>query len=167
MMRRDQKVRTQRHGLPRHHKQVRIVGQNDQGHGCEKHVIVKAEQSRSSASPDRKYPAAKVEIPVPAKPSNNRKNPDSASSRMWNGRSGSPSGRTITSGAWPVARKIPARNATPRHTRAPIGKSTRATYRMLWGRNQPSSPKIIQIATSIRMNRRPLAARLAVSSEII
>ena len=48
-MRGDQEVRAQRHRLPRHHKQVRIVSQNDHRHRGKKHMVVQSEQSRCGA----------------------------------------------------------------------------------------------------------------------
>ena len=42
----DQEERRQRHRLPHHHERVGVVGQHDQNHAGEKHVVLEAQQSR-------------------------------------------------------------------------------------------------------------------------
>src|SRR6185437_10774784 len=73
-----------------------------------------------------------------AQPSSSRKNADSASIRTWNGRSGRPSGRTISRGA--SASAIAAKAASNTPAMAPAGKNTRTTRR--------SRGLIMQIAPS-------------------
>ena len=110
----DQEVRRQRHGFPRHHEHVGVVGQQHQRHA--------GEEQRGTGSrcrPGRRALARRgnsrrrtARSPRAAPPSSIRKNADSASRRRWNGRSGRPSGRTADRGRSPSAT-----NATPARAR--------------------------------------------------
>ena len=49
VLRRDQKVRRQCHGLPRQHKCVRVVGKQNEAHAGEKQVVLQTQKSRRGA----------------------------------------------------------------------------------------------------------------------
>src|ERR1700730_17336949 len=49
VLRGDQKVRRQCHGLPRQHECVRVVGEQNEAHAGEKQVILQTHESRRSA----------------------------------------------------------------------------------------------------------------------
>ena len=56
MLRSDQKIRTQRHGLPRHHKQIGVVGEDHHNHAGKEDVILQAHQARRGALADAEVP---------------------------------------------------------------------------------------------------------------
>src|SRR5882672_8003362 len=45
MLRGDQKVRRQSHGLPRQHECIRVIGEQDEAHAAEKQVVLQTEKS--------------------------------------------------------------------------------------------------------------------------
>ncbi len=49
VLRRHQKVRRQRHGLPRDHEGVCIVGKQDESHACQEQVVLQAQKARRRA----------------------------------------------------------------------------------------------------------------------
>jgi len=61
-------------------------------------------------------------MPKETPPSSSRKNPDSASTRTWNGMSGRPAGRIAALSGAPIAHNPAAASASA--TRAPAGNST-------------------------------------------
>src|SRR5688572_11610596 len=97
-------------------------------------------------SPARKYPAPNSEIPTEAAPSRNRNTLLSASRRRWNGRSGSPRGKTCCSAGAAMLNSATAASARP--TNAPSGNSRRRTSKTLDGRASPSTPMHAQAASS-------------------
>ncbi len=61
-------------------------------------------------------------MPNETPPSSSRKNPDSASMRTWNGRSGRPAGRIAALGGAPIAHNPVSRQRSD--TSAPTGNAT-------------------------------------------
>ena len=49
MLRGYQKVRRQRHGLPRQHECIRVIGEQNEAHAGEKQVVLQTEKSRRGA----------------------------------------------------------------------------------------------------------------------
>ena len=58
VLRRDEKVRRQRHRLPRHHEGVCIVGQQHEAHAGEEHVVLQTQQTRRRTFTGAKIPCA-------------------------------------------------------------------------------------------------------------
>src|SRR5437899_12755084 len=87
-------------------------------------------------------------IHAPAAPSSSRKHADRESTRKRNGRSGSPSGRTVDCGSGPIAKKATTASANP--TAAPAGNNARPTNARLRGRTRPKAPIAIHAPTAAR-----------------
>ena len=124
---RHQKERRQRHRLPRDHERVGVVGEQHERHAGEKHVVVQALNAGRRAFARTQIAGGEEETPAATAPSRTRKNAASASSRKWNGKSGSPSGSTATCGGCAIAASATAASASP--SAAPAGKSMCAMKR--------------------------------------
>ena len=110
----DQEERRQRHRLPGDHEEIGVIGDQHHRHRCEERVILKADERRGAFLRWFGNILRNRATPGPRRrPGAARKNADRGSSRRWNGRSGSPSGRTRVCGGAPIAVSATAASAIP------------------------------------------------------
>src|SRR5712692_9366660 len=86
-------------------------------------------------------------MPNETPPNSSRKNPDSASMRTWNGRSGRPAGRNAAQGGAPIAHSPVAASASD--TSAPTGNAAPVMSRGVRINASPITPNPIQITASV------------------
>jgi len=86
-------------------------------------------------------------MPNETPPSSSRKNPDNASRRTWNGRSGRPAGRIALLGGAPIAHRPIAASASD--TSAPAGNTAPVMSRGARMHASPITPSPIQITASV------------------
>src|SRR5882762_2871260 len=86
-------------------------------------------------------------MPNETPPNSSRKNPDSASMRTWNGRSGRPAGRIAALGGAPIAHSPVTASASD--TSAPTGNAAPVMSRGVRINASPITPSPIQITASV------------------
>ncbi len=142
MLRRDEKVRRQRHRLPRHHERVRVVGEQHGAHAARNKWYWRQSRPGSVPSPRRKYPAPKSEIPADAAPEQKQKHVAQRVAPQVHGEVGQTQAKHPLLGGAVMLRAAVAAMATP--TAAPSGNRTWATSRRLVGRSRPRKPMTTQ-----------------------
>ncbi len=149
MLRGDQKVRRQRHRLPRQHECIGVIGEQNEAHAGEKQVVLQAQESRRRAFTPPEVARRKNRNASGCGAEQNQET--RARVRRDADERASPAARSairaVRRGDQGSSAATTA-NAAPQS--APNGKSVRPTKAMLRGRTNPARPTMHHAVSSSR-----------------